>query len=91
MGAWERHSPEWRGLGIKNANSGPSRKIRGMAQSWRSQGKCGGFASALKLVTERFAGFQGVGDAFLGFLFAAEGDEGFALEVQDVLLADELR
>jgi hypothetical protein len=33
------------------------------------------------LVAERFASFQGVGYAFLSFLFAAEGDEGFALEV----------
>src|ERR1700675_359008 len=44
-----------------------------------------------RLVAEGFAGFQGVGDAFLGFLFAAEGDEGFTLEVEDVLFADELR
>src|SRR6516164_1451012 len=29
-------------------------------------------------------------DAFLGFSFSAKGDEGFALEVEYVLLADEL-
>src|SRR5579864_2869655 len=42
------------------------------------------------LVAEGLAGFQGVGDALLSFLLAAEADEGFALEVEQVLLADEL-
>src|SRR5271165_3108715 len=31
-----------------------------------------------------------MGDALLGFLFAAEGDEGFALEVEEVVFADQL-
>src|SRR5882724_12468800 len=44
-----------------------------------------------RLVAQGFAGFEGVGDAGLGEFFAAEGDEGFALEVEDVLFADELR
>ncbi len=43
------------------------------------------------LVAEGFAGFQGVGDALVGFAFAAEADKRFAFEVEDVLLADELR
>src|SRR2546422_8418760 len=43
------------------------------------------------LVAEGFAGFEGVGDALLGLAFAAEADEGFALEIEDVLLADHLR
>ena len=43
------------------------------------------------LISERFAGFERVGDALLGFAFAAEGDEGFALQVKEVLFADELR
>src|SRR5215469_486459 len=42
-------------------------------------------------IAERFAGFEGVGDALLSFAFAAEGDEGFAFEVEDVLLGDGLR
>src|SRR2546425_4766386 len=41
------------------------------------------------LVPQRLTGFQSVGEAFLGFLFAAEGDEGFALEIEDVLFADQ--
>ena len=32
-----------------------------------------------------------MGDAELGVALAAEGDEGFAFEVEDVLLGDELR
>jgi len=43
------------------------------------------------LVPQRFAGLESVRDALLRFAFAAEGDESFALEVEDVLLADELR
>jgi hypothetical protein len=43
------------------------------------------------LISQGLASFEGVGDALLGFAFAAEGDEGFAFEVEDVLLADELR
>ena len=43
------------------------------------------------LIPQRLAGLEGVGDALLRFAFAAEGDEGFALQVEDVLLADELR
>jgi len=42
-------------------------------------------------IPQRLSGFQGEGDAFLGLLFAAEGDEGFALEVEDVLFANQLR
>src|SRR5438876_5936895 len=43
------------------------------------------------LVAERLAGFQGVSDAFLSLLFSAERDEGFALEIQDILFVDQLR
>ena len=42
-------------------------------------------------IPQGFAGFQGVGDALLGFALAAEADEGFALEIEQILLADELR
>ena len=43
------------------------------------------------LVPKGFAGFEGVGDAGLGEFFAAEPDEGFAFEVENVLFADGLR
>src|SRR5437764_7681096 len=43
------------------------------------------------LVAERLAGFQGVSNAFLGFLFSTERHEGFALEIQDILFAHQLR
>src|SRR5579859_790042 len=43
-----------------------------------------------RLVAEGFAGFEGVGDAGLGEFFAAERDERFPFEVEDVLFADEL-
>lgn len=43
------------------------------------------------LIAEGFAGFEGVGGALAGFAFAAEADKRFAFEVEDVLLADELR
>ena len=43
------------------------------------------------LVAQGLAGLQRVGDALLGFLLAAEGDEGFAFQIQHVLLADHLR
>src|ERR1700688_1245865 len=42
-------------------------------------------------IPQWLARLQGVGDALLGFAFAAEGDERFALQVEDVLFADELR
>src|SRR5438477_192930 len=42
------------------------------------------------LVSQGFAGFQSVSDAFLGFLFAAEGDKSFALEIENILFADHL-
>ena len=45
-------------------------------------------ASSQLLVAEGFAGFEGEGDAFLGLLCAAQGEEGFAFEVEEVLLAD---
>jgi hypothetical protein len=32
-----------------------------------------------------------VGDAFLGFAFAAEGNEGFTFKVEKILLAHKLR
>jgi len=44
-----------------------------------------------RLVAEGFASFQGVGDALLSFAFAAEADEGFAFEIEQILFADELR
>jgi hypothetical protein len=44
----------------------------------------------LLLIPERLSGFKGVRDAFLGFAFAAEGYEGFALEIEEILFADEL-
>src|ERR1700724_2810628 len=43
------------------------------------------------LVTQRLAGLQGMCDALLRFLFAAERDECLALEVQQVLLAPRWR
>src|SRR5579859_8052158 len=43
-----------------------------------------------RLVAEGFAGFEGVGDAGLGEFFAAERDEGFTFEVEDILFGDEL-
>src|SRR5215467_12667488 len=42
-------------------------------------------------VSQGFAGLQGVGDAFLRFLFAAERHECLALEIEHILLADHLR
>src|SRR5260370_1038007 len=39
-------------------------------------------------VSERFAGFESMSDALLGFLFTTERDEGFALQIENVLLAD---
>src|SRR5205085_8705186 len=48
-------------------------------------------AVAILLVPERFAGFQGVGNALLGFLFTTEGDERFALEIENILFANHLR
>src|SRR6266481_3368079 len=44
-----------------------------------------------RLISQRLAGFQRERHALLSFLFAAERNEGFALEVQHVLLAHELR
>src|ERR1700693_3780857 len=43
------------------------------------------------LVAKWFTRFEGVGDALQGLAFAAEADEGLALEVEEVLLADQLR
>jgi len=43
------------------------------------------------LSSVRLAGFECMAYALLLFAFAAEGDESFALEVENVLLADELR
>src|SRR5207237_5568702 len=43
------------------------------------------------LISQRLAGFQRVGDAFLGFLFTAQGNESFAFEIKDVLFAHRLR
>src|SRR5271157_4470594 len=43
------------------------------------------------LVAQRLAGFERVGDAFLSLLLAAKRDEGFALQIQNVLFADQLR
>jgi len=42
------------------------------------------------LIPQRLAGFERMRDALLRFAFAAEGDEGFAFEIEDVLLADQL-
>src|ERR1035437_1385651 len=47
------------------------------------------FTWTAKSISQRLAGFQGEGDALLRFWLAAEGEEGFALEVEDVLLADQ--
>ena len=44
-----------------------------------------------RLISKRLAGLQSVRDALLCFAFAAKRDEGFALEIEDVLLADKLR
>ena len=43
------------------------------------------------LVAQRLSSLQGVGDALLRFALAAEGDEGFAFKVEEILFADELR
>lgn len=45
----------------------------------------------LRLIPQRLARFQRVRDAFLSFLFPAKGNESFALEIQNILLAHELR
>ena len=42
-------------------------------------------------ISQGFAGFESVGDAFLSFALAAEADEGFAFEIEQILFADELR
>jgi len=47
-------------------------------------------ALILQLIPQRLAGFERVRDALLRLLLAAERDEGFALEIQNVLLADQL-
>src|SRR5580704_6884803 len=44
-----------------------------------------------RLISQWLARLQSVRDAFLRFPFAAQRDESFALEVQHVLFADELR
>src|SRR5579863_7351912 len=46
-------------------------------------------ASFIVLIPQRLSGLEGEGDALLSFALAAEGDEGLALEVQQILLADE--
>src|SRR6266849_1651806 len=43
------------------------------------------------LIAKGFAGLQSVGDALLGLALAAEAHEGFALEIEKVLFADQLR
>src|SRR6202035_1218600 len=71
------------GYGIRRHDCPVARKtLRPGRPALQDRMPCAG-----KLVAQRFSGFQGVSDAFLGFLFAAEGDEGFALEVEDVLFA----
>src|ERR1035437_580906 len=47
------------------------------------------FTWTAKSISQRLAGFEGEGDALLRFWLAAEGEEGFALEVEDVLFADQ--
>src|SRR5216684_2337818 len=42
----------------------------------------------ISLVPQGLPGLERMRDAFLSFLFAAEGDEGFALEIENILLAD---
>jgi hypothetical protein len=41
------------------------------------------------LVPQRLTGFEGESDTLLRFAFAAEGEEGFAFEIEKVLLGDE--
>ena len=43
----------------------------------------------VKSIAQRLAGFQREGDALLGLRLAAEGEESLALQVEDVLLADQ--
>src|SRR5882672_12459326 len=43
-----------------------------------------------RLIAEGFAGFQRVGNAFLRFLLAAERDERFTFEIENILFADHL-
>jgi hypothetical protein len=40
------------------------------------------------LISEGLAGFEGEGDALLRLALAAEGEKGFALEVEQVLLRE---
>src|ERR1035437_5666592 len=47
------------------------------------------FTWTAKSISQGLAGFQGEGDALLRFWLAAEGEEGFALQVQNVLFADQ--
>src|SRR5258707_10693287 len=44
--------------------------------------------SADSLIPQRLAGLQGELNSFLGFLLAAQRLEGFALQVEQILLAD---
>src|SRR5579883_2589258 len=60
-------------------------------ENLRPEGRSYRGSPSASSVAQRFAGFQGVGDALLGFLFATEGNEGFALEVENVLFANQLR
>src|ERR1700723_1691240 len=50
-----------------------------------------GIARLTRLISQWLAGFESVRDALLRFPFAAERDERFALEIEYVLFADELR
>jgi len=45
--------------------------------------------SIAKLVSQRLASLERVGDALLSFGLAAEGEEGLAFQVENVLLADQ--
>ena len=46
------------------------------------------FCVSLRLIPQAASGLQREGDPLLRFLFATEREEGFALEVEQILLAN---
>src|SRR5205807_7785610 len=49
------------------------------------------WAKRLLLISQGLASFQGVRDPLLRLLFPAKRNEGFALKIENILLADHLR
>jgi hypothetical protein len=48
------------------------------------------FLSAEDLIPQWFPCLESMGDALLGFPFAAQRNEGFPFQVEEILLTDEL-